>query len=348
MTGVAVKGKDRAGGKQDQQANGWFRINGDPIVTVGDTVEGHGSHGPAVMVEGENGFRVGGRPVCRAEHKSSCGHATTGRQRFRIVRASNGYRNYLTSAADPCNVEHIPWIMRAHGWHEGATLMDQWFSKPASTDKKLEDSDTTTITMDWILELPEAKAAYDELMDESLWTLPNGSGGSTPLQRLCGSLRKKGFLTEVPMEFTFDVPVWTLKDRQFDNRVIRKNSIFIHDKWGDALGVFELMLHAAGEVEPLPDGVTHKITIRKKGVLVEDQYDFEEGQILGYWDIDTHEASHLPLSRKCLWPITNGSFRDWRDQTGHGGDYWVFSQVKQEDIDPPIVIYCSSESVQTP
>jgi hypothetical protein len=41
------------------------------------------------------------------------------------------------------------------------------------------------------------------------------------------------------------------------------------------------MLHAAGEVEPLPDGVTHKITIRKKGVLVEDQYDFEEGQILG-------------------------------------------------------------------
>jgi hypothetical protein len=155
-------------------------------------------------------------------------------------------------------------------------------------------------------------------------------------------------LTEVPTAFTFDVPVWTLKDRQFDNRVIRKNSIFIHDKWGAALGVFELMLHAAGEVEPLPDGVTHKITIRKKGVLVEDQYDFEEGQILGYWDIDTHEASHLPLSRKCLWPITNGSFRDWRDQTGHGGDYWVFSHVKQEDIDPPIVIYCSSESVQTP
>ena len=75
MTGVAVKGKDRAGGKQDQQANGWFRINGDPIVTVGDTVEGHGDapHGLATMVEGEGSFRVGGRPVCRAEHKASCG-----------------------------------------------------------------------------------------------------------------------------------------------------------------------------------------------------------------------------------------------------------------------------------
>jgi uncharacterized Zn-binding protein involved in type VI secretion len=222
------------GGKQNQQANDWFRIDGDPVVTVGDTVEGHGEapHGPAVMVEGEDWFRVGGRPVCRAEHKASCGHATTGRQRFRLVRASSGYRNYLTSAADPCNVEHIPWIMRVNGWHEGAKLMDQWFSKPASTEKKPEDSDTTTITMDWVLELPEAKAAYDELMDESLWSVPNDDQGRSPLQRLCGSLRNKGFLTEVPTAFTFDVPVWTLKDRQFDNRVIRKNSIFIHDKWG--------------------------------------------------------------------------------------------------------------------
>jgi hypothetical protein len=110
--------------------------------------------------------------------------------------------------------------------------MDQWFSKPASTEKKPEDSDTTTITMDWVLELPEAKAAYDELMDESLWSVPNDDQGRSPLQRLCGSLRNKGFLTEVPTAFTFDVPVWTLKDRQFDNRVIRKNSIFIHDKWG--------------------------------------------------------------------------------------------------------------------
>lgn len=82
MTGVAVKGKDRAGGRQDRQTNDWFRLDGDPVVTVGDTVEGHGNapHGAApTMVEGEDWFRVGGRPVCRAEHKASCGHATTGR-----------------------------------------------------------------------------------------------------------------------------------------------------------------------------------------------------------------------------------------------------------------------------
>lgn len=60
MTGVAVKGKDKAGGVQREQANVRFRIGGDPVVTVGDTVEPHGDHAPApAMIEGEPRFRVG-------------------------------------------------------------------------------------------------------------------------------------------------------------------------------------------------------------------------------------------------------------------------------------------------
>jgi hypothetical protein len=62
MTGVAVRSKDKAGGVQREQANVRFRIGGDPVVTVGDTVERHGDHAPApAMVEGEPRFRVGGR-----------------------------------------------------------------------------------------------------------------------------------------------------------------------------------------------------------------------------------------------------------------------------------------------
>jgi uncharacterized Zn-binding protein involved in type VI secretion len=225
MTGVAVGEKDRAGGKQVEEANDWFRLDDDPVVTVGDTVEPHGTHTPApTMVEGEEWFLVDDTPVCRAENKANCGHATTGRQWFLLERADNGYRPYLTDPGDPCNIEHIPWIMRANGWYEGAKLMDQWFSRDASTEKKPEDSDTTTIKMDWVLELDEARKAYDELMNEALWTVPNDDFGRTPLQRLCGSLRNKGFLTDQPMEFTFDTPVWTLKGRQFDDRVTRKGA----------------------------------------------------------------------------------------------------------------------------
>jgi hypothetical protein len=180
--------------------------------------------------------------------------------------------------------------------------------------------------------------------------VPNDDFGRTPLQRLCGSLRNKGFLTDQPMEFTFDTPVWTLKRRQFDDRVIRKGAfgeepLFIFDKQGAALGQFELLLAAAGEAEPLPDGVTHRITLRKKGVFVEDQYDFEGSQFLGFWDVETHSAGYIP-SLRCKWPVTNGSFRDWRDRTNRGGDYLVYSDVKQENIDPPIVFYCPSGALQ--
>ena len=59
MTGVAVGEKDRAGGKQVEEANDWFRLDDDPVVTVGDTVEPHGTHTPApTMVEGEEWFLV--------------------------------------------------------------------------------------------------------------------------------------------------------------------------------------------------------------------------------------------------------------------------------------------------
>ena len=318
MTGVAVKGKDRAGGKQDQQANGWFRIDGDPIVTVGDSVEGHGDapHGLAVMVEGEDWFRVGGRPVCRAENKASCGHATTGRQWFRLVRASSGYRNYLTSAADPCNVEHIPWIMRANGWHEGAKLMDRWFSLPASTDKSAVPPDTGTVSRDFILSFVDTPPHYEDLLNPQNWTVPNDSQGLSAIQRLCAQLANRQLLTGFRESFDdFHLPVQELRARkwQIDTRQPRPQDFPPLDGLSAALGKFEFFLVVAGDVEPaLPSG--HQITIRKAGVFMQDDYDFVGHQFLGTWDIETHQGSRDPLAPGC-W-ITNSDFRSWRGIPG--------------------------------
>jgi uncharacterized Zn-binding protein involved in type VI secretion len=88
MPAVAVNAIDAAGGAQQSQVNTWFKLDGQPIVVVGDTVAPHGDppHSPApAMVEGSAWFRVNGTPVCRAGHLASCGHATTGRPWFRIT-----------------------------------------------------------------------------------------------------------------------------------------------------------------------------------------------------------------------------------------------------------------------
>lgn len=240
--------------------------------------------------------------------------------------------------------------MRANGWHEGAKLMDQWFSRTASTVKKPEDSDTTTIAMDWVLELDEARRAYDELMNEALWTVPNGDLKRRPIDRLCNILAKEGYLTTEPKTFEFEEPVWRMKGRQFDNRIIRGSllsgeNLFIYDKHGASLGAFELLLVVAGDVRPLPDG-THEVTIRRKGVFVEDQYDFEGSQFFGFWNIETHTASLLPnILSGCLSWVDNGSFRAWRDQTNCGGDYLVYSDLKQVTLERPYVFYCPTGAI---
>ena len=354
MTGVAVKGKDKAGGRQDKQAHEWFRLNGDPVVTVGDTVEGHDNdppHQPApVMVEGEDWFTLNGVPVCRAEHKASCGHATTGRQWFRLVRADSPYRDYIESAGDPCNIEHIPWIMRANDWHLGAKLMDQWFERAASNVKVPKDSDTTSVTMDFVLQLDEARVAYDELMNEALWSVPNGSPKQSPIHRLCSNLSKRGFLTNEPKSFDFEFPVWNIKEQkhQIDNRKVRDyyygSNELIYDKHGAALGVFELFLVVAGEVRPLSGG-SYEVRILKKGVFMEDQYDFEGRQYLGYWNIENHTASPLPsIGSGCPWWVDNGSFRSWRDRNNLGGDYYIYSDLRQVTLDSPYIFTCSPVS----
>lgn len=88
MPGVAVKTLDAAGGAQLSQVNTWFRVEGQPIVVIGDTVAAHGDppHSPPpAMVQGSLWFKVGGIAVCRAGHEASCGHATSGRPWFRVT-----------------------------------------------------------------------------------------------------------------------------------------------------------------------------------------------------------------------------------------------------------------------
>lgn len=87
--GVAVKGKDFAGGTQIAGGQTGVTINGDLVVVLGDPVTPHPPLPPhttnPVMVEGCPNIRINGIPVCREGHKASCGHETTGRPKVRII-----------------------------------------------------------------------------------------------------------------------------------------------------------------------------------------------------------------------------------------------------------------------
>lgn len=89
MPGVAVVGKDSAGGTQLGGGQDFVTIDGDLVVVVGDPVQPHApsnsphSSGP-VMVQGSSFVTIEGIPVCIAGNSASCGHASTGRPHVTI------------------------------------------------------------------------------------------------------------------------------------------------------------------------------------------------------------------------------------------------------------------------
>ena len=56
-------------------------------------------------------------------------------RRFRIEFAIGGYRSYRVVPSPKCNVEHIPWVLRAKEWNRALALMERWFREKESTDK---------------------------------------------------------------------------------------------------------------------------------------------------------------------------------------------------------------------
>ncbi|MFC2252493.1 hypothetical protein ACETRX_22850 [Labrys portucalensis] len=87
MPGIALVGRDSAGGLQLGQQVAKVKIRGAVPVALGDHVMAHGEppHAPdPVMVEASSKFRFGGLRICREGDHASCGHATTGQSFFKI------------------------------------------------------------------------------------------------------------------------------------------------------------------------------------------------------------------------------------------------------------------------
>jgi uncharacterized Zn-binding protein involved in type VI secretion len=80
MPGLAREGLDAAGGAQLAGGQASVHANGARVVVLGDPVAPHGEppHAAPVMAEASASVFAGGKPVCRAGARASCGHATSG------------------------------------------------------------------------------------------------------------------------------------------------------------------------------------------------------------------------------------------------------------------------------
>ena len=233
--------------------------------------------------------------------------------------------------------------MRAKGWLNGATLLEEWFNNSENDDPTKGTPDTTTIKMDaWALKFSRAKSAYDDLIAKRIWLNP-------PARDLL-LMRLKGMGKISDNEQTFgDVTVLTMT--QVDSQSV--NFKAVGTSWTDkildplddmfaALGAFTFKVIVQGRVAPPQDSwslqppYTHRVTIEKVGVYIKDSFDFNGPQFLGAWQETPPDVTRDPVAYPDSHTrVDNADFRAWRSQNHKGGDFLVFSDIKWTALTPP-------------
>lgn len=234
----------------------------------------------------------------------------------------------------PLALTNIPRIMRSHGWHNGARLMDIWFAGARAVAPAYGPPDATTIRMDtWVLTFARAKATYEQLMKDRIWA------NAAARIEIGNMLRRSGLLggDEKPRVFgKLDEPVET-QDADYVNQRIVGFGVGDLDDMSAALGNFAFRILIAGSVVGVPDSGAgaHRVTISEVGVYIRDSYDFNGDQSLGFWDDKDNSVSMInPFSGTA---VSNADFRKWRTANGRGGDFIVYSDIKRTLLSPPDV-----------
>lgn len=249
-------------------------------------------------------------------------------------------------------LSRLPGAMRNMGWGTAAALMQRWFDSPAwempgswkvvdlqpvSTSIPNSQCDQRLVTMDWAMRFARCRKAVE--LAESRVTTPKA------LDILRDRLKKTGWSGDGQ----FNLGFYGMSAVQMDalNQV---NIAPLGDKWDvlddmyGALGSALVKVGVVGTAFSEKDVVTGKSRILFRvthlGFYIRDHYDFNGLQYLGTWTesrvlTKTETAFSLTNQGRVVLrlkdgpfaSVTNADFRAYREETGKGGDFAVYSDV---------------------
>ena len=244
-------------------------------------------------------------------------------------------------------VRYVPNVMRALGWHKGAALQDEWFSRSPSATPKTNLPSLSIIKMDWALGFERAKAVHDVMMANKVWVNTDGKIGLIQEIKRMRSDGKVSYPTIVNSSTSFgvfDSSIITYRGQQvptFDKYhhqelALRESAWSTTDEDLDdlyaALANFVFRMAVGGSITKKKNH--YLITVKTVVTYVRDSFDFNDGglvgtlmsQPLGYWQM---EQNKVTTSYKNGYRyINNESYQDYRAEIGIGGDFIVFSNLK--------------------
>jgi len=245
-------------------------------------------------------------------------------------------------------------ILDKKGWHVAARFQRIWLSgkanavvRPASDGKGTAGPlSTAGISMDWILRFERARDLFDEVTSPDVFANDQAKG------LLRSRLDRIFQLTKVNTLGFGDLKA---VGRALEREYINYRGIGDYDQWRAgideltaALGRFNMYVIPNGSATR--SGKKTRVTISRIGVFVRDSFDFEGEQDLGGWgrpDIikpptppplgGIGPVKYVPVEPGIEFHISNASYREYRQKTGRGGDFLIYSDVKTRELSKPIV-----------
>ncbi|HRJ54588.1 MAG TPA: DUF6402 family protein [Candidatus Thiothrix moscowensis] len=296
-----------------------------------------------------------------------------------LASSTNGYdmialdhpsaQAYLVAVnpSKPMRLNEIPDAMDKMGWKVSAQTMRYWFSiKPAwvipqnikegeSDPMQLLPSqyDETIIKMDWILQFPRVKEAFEDLYAN--WASEAG------IKQLKKRLMNAGWQENEPLPFRLGYQHETARELdalcQVNFRGFGEKLDTLDDLYG-ALGIASFKLAVIGTVTQslsasLSDPYQAIFTVEKIGIYMRDTFDFtsstffekivplgvwsrervlSKAEMIDYFALPAISMPSQPMTRNMKYPgfvpVYNQHFRDWQAATNEGGDFVVYSDIK--------------------
>ena len=236
--------------------------------------------------------------------------------------------NQPTSSTAAFAITDIPRIQHALGWGPAAVLLDDWFSRSASTG--FGSPNTTAVTMAYVLGFSRAKTVYDAMVSDRIWinsvaqTLVKNRALPLPGP---GVTRAFGRVTGSPV---------TLDTNHVNHRIVSQGIFAPLDGLAGALANFGFYVLVQGRISdigaspwysPFTSRI-YRINIDNVGIYIKDSFDFNGNQDLGCWDPVANTVSRTSIGNPNAHCVNNETFRNWRLANGRGGDFLVFSDIQ--------------------
>lgn len=164
------------------------------------------------------------------------------------------------------------------------------------------------------------------------------------------SLNDRKYLTGQKREFDFipadlsDTGKWREWEASPKDTIEVSGNLFQIIRYGvdglvASMGGFTLRALPRGYVEPNTEKGGHTITITHVAVYAQDGFNFDGAEALGFWNCEGKAFS--PADPEVGRLLGNNSFRQFRKDTGYGGNFRIFTTPRMVDI-PEAIIHDTS------